>query len=329
MVQQSFPDPRPTTNPYIVMLKDALDATDGVELRTFSWRRALLGKYDVFHSHWPEILVGGATPLKQLVRQGLFVLLLLRFRLQRIAVVRTQHNLELPQGITRRERILLGWFDRATTLRIALNEHTPIPAGQPYHVIVHGHYRDWFAKYGRATPRPGRIGYFGKIRRYKNVGALVRAFVALEGPYELMVAGDPSSEALVAELRALAAGDDRVTLRFDFLTDGDLVQVATSSELVVLPYSHMHNSGGVLAGLSLAVPVLVPATEVNAALADEVGPGWVYQYDGQLDVAVLAAAIRSVRSQARTQPDLSRREWIATGELHLQAYRDAVALRRR
>jgi beta-1,4-mannosyltransferase len=75
VVQQSFPRPRPTTNPYLVMLRDAVAAVPGVEVRTFTWRGALLDRYDVFHVHWPEILVSGHSPLKALVRQGLTVLL--------------------------------------------------------------------------------------------------------------------------------------------------------------------------------------------------------------------------------------------------------------
>ena len=53
VVQQSFPTPRPTTNPYLVMLRDAVDAVPGVTVRTFSWRAALTRRADVFHVHWP------------------------------------------------------------------------------------------------------------------------------------------------------------------------------------------------------------------------------------------------------------------------------------
>ncbi len=152
-VQQSFPDPRPTTNPYIVMLRDALAATPGVEVRTFTWRRALRADYDVFHVHWPEILVDGASPAKAFVRQALFAVLVLRLRFARIPWVRTQHNLELPSGLSRRQRLLLRWADRWTTLRIALNADTAVPPGTAVVVVPHGHYRDWYAAYPRAPRR--------------------------------------------------------------------------------------------------------------------------------------------------------------------------------
>ena len=41
---------------------------------------------------------------------------------------------------------------------------------------------------------------------------------------------------------------------------------------MVLPYRQMHNSGAVLAALSLDRPVLVPATD-QRGLGAEVGPG--------------------------------------------------------
>ena len=105
-VLESFPEPRPTTNPYIVMLREALEGTPGVRVLTFSWRTALTADYDVFHVHWPDILASGQSPLKTLARQALLALLLLRLRLTRTPVVRTLHNLGRRDGASRRETVL-------------------------------------------------------------------------------------------------------------------------------------------------------------------------------------------------------------------------------
>ncbi|WP_449372188.1 hypothetical protein [Arthrobacter psychrolactophilus] len=77
-VLQSFPEPQATTNPYITMLWNSLTAVDELKVITFTWRDALLGHYDVFHIHWPEILVSGRTPLRKAVRQVFFIVLMLR-----------------------------------------------------------------------------------------------------------------------------------------------------------------------------------------------------------------------------------------------------------
>lgn len=326
VVQQSFPPPRPTTNPYIVMLLDSLRSTPGLEVRTFSWTSALLGRYDVFHAHWPEILVAGHSPFKALVRQGLTGLLLLKLAVTRTPIVRTLHNLHLPQGISRRERALLRWFDRRTALRIGLNPTTPFPPGAAHETILHGDYREWFADDPHPAREAGRIGYFGLIRRYKGVEELLEVFARVPGDgLRLTVAGKPSTDELASSVRAFASRDPRIAVRLEFLEDADISELVGRSELIVLPYRDMHNSGGVLAALSLDRPVLVPGNETTDALAAEVGDSWVLRYD-DLTPEVVASAIEEVGTRPRAgRPDLSARGWADAGRRHLDAYRRAVA----
>ncbi|MDQ1584396.1 MAG: beta,4-mannosyltransferase [Microbacteriaceae bacterium] len=313
------------------MLRDSLASTPGVEVRTFSWRNALLRRYDVFHVHWPEILVAGHGPLKALVRQALTAILLIKLRMTRTPIVRTVHNVELPQGISRREKFLLRLVERNTTLRIRLNTSTVVPAGGSAVTIPHGHYRDWFASYPKAERIPRRLAYFGLIRRYKGVDRLLSAFRSTtDREVTLRVGGKPSSGELARHLLELAGSDDRIELTLEFLADAELVDLVSSAELVVLPYREMHNSGGVLTSLSLDRPVLVPSNEVTERLAVEVGDGWVWRYDGDLTPELLLDTLEKVRTGVRSErPDLSEREWADAGRAHLQAYRRAQEIARR
>ncbi len=331
-VLQSFPEPRPTTNPYIVMLRNSLAADSRIELATFSWSRFLTGRFDVFHAHWPEILVNGQSPVKRLARQALFLLGLLRLRARRVAIVRTLHNLDLPTGISRRERWLLQLFQRWTTLLIALNPVTEIST-KPSVTILHGHYRDWYAPRPRAPRVAGRMAYVGLIRRYKAVDTLIRAFTGLPADgsdMSLYVGGRPSSTELATELADLAGDDQRIELALDFLSDDELVAALTAAELVVLPYREMHNSGTVLAALSLDARVLVPDNAVNDLLSAEVGPGWVFRYTGaELTADDLRTALAQIEASAPgSRPDLSARDWDVTAGQHVAAYSQAVRLRR-
>ncbi|WP_243696826.1 glycosyltransferase [Labedella endophytica] len=334
IVQQSFPDPRPTTNPYIVMLREQLAVTPGLGVRTFSWRRAIVGRYDVFHVHWPEILVTGHSPLKTAARQLLTAALLARLQLTRTPIVRTVHNLHRPDGLSRTQNVLLGALERATSHAIVLNDSTVhteasvVPLGTPTSLILHGHYRDWFARFPQRESVGGRFSYFGLIRRYKGVDSLLRAFRALPGAFSLRVAGKARADELAEELTALAAADDRVELSLEFLSEAELVDVARQGEIVVLPYREMHNSGGALAALSVDRPVLVPANGVNQRLAEEVGHGWVVQYEGDLGPDDLTAALETVRGADRpARPDLSARDWDRAGRAHLDAYGAALSRR--
>lgn len=326
-IMESLSRPRPTTNPYLIQLCRSLEQTPGVSLSFFSWRRALLGRLDVFHVHWPELLMGGHRLSGRIARRLLTAAFLVRIRLTRVAVVRTLHNLERPSGLARIDRMLLKAIDRVTTLVVTLNDETPLPEGMPRRTILHGHYRDWFDGYPRQDAVQGRIGYVGLIRRYKGVERLVEAFRDWDQQdASLVVAGRPSTTELRDELSALAAGDRRVDLVFRFLDDAELVERISDAELVVLPYRHMHNSGTVLAALSLDRPVLVPDNEVNRSLSDEVGAGWIHLFEGELSSDDLQRT-RSTLPPKDRHPDLRRREWKTVGAEHAQAFRAAAALR--
>lgn len=327
-VMQSFRAPRPTTNPYITMLDGSLAGTPGIEHLRFSWTAALLGRYDVFHWHWPEGKLHGTTWWKSTGKYLLTAALSMRHRLsRRIVVVRTVHNIELPDDNAAR-LWLLRRIDAQTDHRIVLNSTTPVTPGQVSTRIPHGHYVDWYAKDARVQRIPGRIGSFGGIRRYKSVDALVDAFTAIVRDHpdlSLRIGGRPSTPQLADDLRQRSAGVPNIELSLDFLSDSDLVELATQSELIVLAYRFMHNSGSVLAALSLSRPVLVPRNEANEELAREVGSDWVLMYDDELKPDVLLGAWRqATQLPPGAAPDLAQRSWETTGRRHAEVYRAAV-----
>jgi glycosyltransferase involved in cell wall biosynthesis len=329
VVMESLTRLRPTTNPYLVQLCESLDRTPGVDLSFFTWRRAVLGRLDVFHVHWPELLVGGHRLSGRIARRLLTAAFLLRVRLTGVAVVRTMHNLERPSDMSRIDLALLGMLDRLTTLTITLNDDTPLPVGHARRTILHGHYRDWFSSYPAPPAIEGRMGYVGLIRRYKGVEQLIEAFRTLDAAGStLSVAGRPSTKDLETELVALAAEDERIEFHFRFLDDAELVARIAEAQFIVLPYRHMHNSGTALAALSVARPILVPDNEVNRALAVEVGEDWVHLFDGELTDDDLAQVRAAISAGIEGAPDLSQRDWSTVGAAHSEAFHAAFARRR-
>ncbi len=322
-------EPSATTNPYLTMLTQALRDSPDLEYRTFTFPRALLWRYDVLHLHWPEVMMGGHRMAGRAGRELLTVLVLLRLRMRRVPVVRTVHNLEVPADSTRIQRRLIEELDRLTTLRIVLNERTGAQVPPPCVHIPHGHYREWYGRHPRRAAVPGRLVFFGLARRYKGLENLARAFRVLPGDdLSLRICGRPSSPEIAAEIDGILDGDPRAATLWRYLDDPELVLAVSEAQLVVLPYRFMHNSGAALAALSLARPVLVPDTAVNRDLADEVGPGWVHLFTGELDAQDLAAALATLReSPPAASPDLSAREWEPAAESYLRAYREALALR--
>lgn len=328
-VLQSFPEGRTTTNPYLLQLTRAL--RPHVEVLGFTWRRALTGRYDVFHVHWPEILLQGRTPARALARRILFRLFLTRLRLRRTAVVRTVHNVRSHESATRQEERLLHGFDQCTTLWVRLNPFTAVPVGALERTIPHGDYRDWYSAHAPGVPVPGRLLYFGLVRPYKGVEILVDSFRQLPrgAPDDviptLRIVGAPQSKELAQRLQLAAAGDARIRCALRHASDAELADAINAAELVVLPYAEMHNSGAALLALSLNRPVLVPQNVVTTALANEVGPGWVLTYNGPLSAEILADALAHARRARSTlSPDLSHRQWTLGAMDHVEAYVRAV-----
>jgi len=318
---------RPTTNPYIVQLNRLL--AERLELRPFSWRAALTGRYDVFHIHWPDAFVRRSSAWRTALACLALAGLLVRIRVTRRVLVRTAHNVTPHERQAPLVRAVLAWCDAWTTQWIRLNDLTPVPAGARAVTILHGSYTDWFAH----LPVPERVGgnllYFGLVRPYKGVGELVAAFRATSDPaLSLTIAGSPADAAAAQVVEAEAAGDDRITLDLRHVPDEELVAAVGRATLVVLPYKAMHNSGAALLALSLGRPVLVPANDVTRALRDEVGGDWVLLFEGTLDAAALERAAVEA-AELRGLPDLSRRSWPAIADQHVEAFRSAVASRAR
>lgn len=332
-VLESLDRVKPTTNPYLTQLIAALEHHPGVDVRLFSFRRAILGRYDVFHVHWPELTFGGHKRVGRLVRRTLTTLLLVRLSLSRTPIVRTLHNVVRPSGLGRWDRALLDAIDRRTTVAIRLNEHTEQSPADRTVTILHGHYRDWVAPLREPRrPRPRRVLYFGLIRPYKGVEELLAALASRPDlDVELRVVGSPADAALARAVRTAAESDPRITHTLRYVDERTLVEEISAASLVVLPYRAMHNSGALLFALSLDAPVLVPDSPVTRSLAAEVGGRWVHTYDGSVTAAAIADALRQVSPEVAgttdgARPDLRRRTWAATADAHAAAF--ALALKR-
>lgn len=308
------------------MLDTALGRTPGLEHLRFDRRWALFGRLDVIHFHWPETLFGSRRGVRRLARHAFAAALRIRVTVGRVAIVRTVHNVELPRDVSGWERRYLEWVERRTDHRIVLNTLTELTAGASASVVPHGHYRDWFADVERIDPAVDTLGFVGLVRRYKGVEDLIDIFAhtAETAPgLRLRIAGNPTSSSLADEVRERADADPRIELDLRYLSEEDFARAVMRTSGVVLPYRFMHNSGTVLAALSLNRPVLVPRTPVNEALSAEVGEGWITMFDGALTPDALLRFAEQSGSAPDSPPDLSAREWDDVGAAHREAFRQA------
>jgi beta-1,4-mannosyltransferase len=135
----------------------------------------------------------------------------------------------------------------------------------------------------------------GQIRPGKGVEDLIAAFRRLPDPTaRLLVAGLPLYEhGLSDALTRLAAGDPRIRLRLQDLTEDEFRASLGVCDIVVAPFRRYLHSGSLIHALSCHRPVLTPATPFSSSLADHLtSPDWVQTYEGPLTPAVLAGARR-------------------------------------
>lgn len=311
-VMHSIAAPEPGKTRFVDHLVEG--APHDVEVRTFSWKGALRGDFDVFHVHWPE----------RLLRKGWAktIALLAVLAARRIPLVRTLHNIDPHEAGSRLESRMLRLIDRRTALFIRLNNHTPLPGKALAVTVPHPHYlprvRD---DLDSIDPIAGRVLYFGIVRPYKGIQALLDAFSgATDGDVTLRVVGSATGDRGDG-VRAAVAADRRVSARLEYVSDAELDTEIRAAQLVVLPYRHMHNSGALFLALSHSRPVLVPRSPVNDDISHEVGAGWIHQFEGDLDSDRLIAVLRDVqKNAANTPPNLAARDWDSVGVQLRDAY---------
>jgi beta-1,4-mannosyltransferase len=281
---------------------------------------------DVFHVHWPELIVRGGSKLETYARCLGLQMVLALMRRRGTAIVRTLHNLEPHEMGDAVERWALAKLDARTDLFIRINAETPAPFGQSP-LIPHGHYRDAYERYSKPPPIAGRIVFAGRIRPFKGVESLITAFRTTTSPSAtLRIVGIPTPE-LEKEISNAATIDPRISVKFGYVPDEEFVAEVSRAEVVCLPYDDIHNSGALLAALSLDRPTLVRDTPTTRALADEAGPGWVHLFTGELTSADLDRVLDTVKNNKPAErPRLQNRDWQCVGEAYSAAFFEAKRL---
>lgn len=312
----------PSTNPYILQLFEALSA-QGVDVLPWSFRNALLRRYDLVHVHWPEGMYRKRTRLRAIVAAALFGLVLTRWAIFRPPLIRTVHNRRPhiePRGL---ERFANSMVDRLTIKFIDL--HSAPSSTTERLVIPHGHYRDWYPSAPAHDPEAGRFLVIGTLERYKDIVGLVERFSTVRsGEERIVIRGGCADSAYRRELAALI-DTPALDLRIGFVDDETIAIEAGRATATLLLYPEMGNSGAVLLSLSLGCPVIATRSAMNEELLAEVGTHWMRLVDDPRDPVALRSALDwSRRTRPKGLPDLERRDWAGIALMHRKLYDEAV-----
>jgi beta-1,4-mannosyltransferase len=334
-------------NPYTSLLYAELERL-GCTVVEFSWSRALVRRYDVFHVHWPEAVVAFGGVLRASVKALAMFALVAALRARGTSVFWTVHNLRPHDDRHRRLRTRFAhrWsrmVDAYISLTYAAQEEAqqvlPALAKRSAFVIPHGSYKGEYPDTISQGDARVRLGIpeattvfvsLGLVRRYKNIPALIRSFRQMMDPnLALIIAGGCSDNRLVGEIREAAGSDPRIHLHLTFIARGDVQVYLRGADLVVQPYSNVLNSGSALLALSFERPVLVPRQGSLGELERHFGSDWVLTYDGVLTAQRLAeAGDRAKRVDAGRVAELQRHmdelNWVQIAQSHLEAYKRVV-----
>ncbi len=330
-----------TGNPYNRLLYEAMEK-EGTVIDEFTPERLLTGEYDVWHLHWPENLLSICKLLDAMLRiVGLFGLMVVA-RIRGIRIVWTVHNLDThEQRHLLLERLFWTFFIPRIDGFISLSEvglrqaevRFPALRNISGFVVPHGHYRTAYPEAVLKDEARERLHletddrvmlYVGRIRPYKNVPRLIRAFRLIEDERaRLLVVGESNDEVLQMTIAAEAAQDSRVQCELRFIPDDDLPIYLGTSDLVVLPYRNILHSGAALLALSFNRPVLVPDLGAMGELQTQIGHDWVQTYAGPLTHETLREgldwAVHTTRDSSTS--DLDVLAWPTLARQTLTAYR--------
>jgi glycosyltransferase involved in cell wall biosynthesis len=137
--------------------------------------------------------------------------------------------------------------------------------------------------------------FFGNIARYKGLEFLVEAMPAVLAQWpdaRLVIAGRPKGEEAYwagIEARITQLGiEQRVTRRIEYVPDEESEVYFKAADLLVLPYTHVFQSGVLFLGYNFGLPAV--ATDVGS-LKEEIVEGETGHVCAPEDPAALAVAI--------------------------------------
>jgi len=124
----------------------------------------------------------------------------------------------------------------------------------------------------------------------------------------------------VEALRRLADQDERVRLSLEFVPTEKVPLYMGASDVVVLPFNSILNSGSVFLALSFNRAVLAPRLGSLPEIQSRVGARWVNLYDGALSTRHLQQVLVGGGIAEHETADLSAFEWDAIGQQTLDFY---------
>jgi glycosyltransferase involved in cell wall biosynthesis len=267
------------------------------------------GRPAIVHLHAPDHFVAyRGSAIAAAAALVLFLTQIALLRMLGVRIVWTVHDLVNHEGrYPRIDRLCRTAMARLAHVVIMHCEEACRRVSDAYgvrpdrvHVIPHGHYQDRYPPFdGDATaaritldlPQDAPILlFFGNLRRYKGLHALLEAYDRLDrAGTRLVIAGQPFDAETAAELEARLAGRDDVLFRPGFVPEDRVTTYLRAADVVVCPFTSSLTSGSLALALSFGKACVAPRLGCAGEMMTEAG-GFLYDPD---DADGLVTALRA------------------------------------
>jgi beta-1,4-mannosyltransferase len=235
----------------------------------------------VLHVHWIAELLRRATwSNNSLIYSSKCLLLLIECWLIRCVgkkVIWTIHNKFAHEGYDRKRELLFRKYLAKGASKVIVHSKEALEQlediyGMPLlhktEVIFHGNYLGVYPKVNQETSELRKlmniptsatvVGYFGQIRSYKGIESLIQCINELsERPdIYLVIAGKVSSDEYAETLKN-SVKSKNIRLKFEFLSDQDLVNYIEMAHVICLPFADSLTSGSAILAMSCSKALLL------------------------------------------------------------------------
>jgi len=271
-------------NPYLYLVKEALEKSNisvvdsNHSNLSLYWLIKNRKKVNILHFQWVQYHYINFRKLKFSLYLFLqFVINIFMAKRLKYKIVWTMHNIQPHENaFPKADRFIRKLIIKNCDAIITHCEYAKQHAKKIWHyknkiiVLPHPHY---IGNYPNNIPKAAAreklkiplealvFTYFGEVRAYKGLAALIEAFHQYENKESrLIIAGNPLFPEYKDVILKQISENNNILPFLEFIPDDQVQIYMNAADIIVLPFSHITMSGSLILGMSFQKPILCPDT---------------------------------------------------------------------
>ena len=303
-----------------------------IEIKSFSWKLALLSSYKVLHVHWLEHLVAAPTIPKSLCKALLSMFLLCRVSISNIRVVNTRHNLKPHSKINNPfSRVIYYLWEKKVSTQIVMNRFELTNLEPTRRLIPHPVYTIENFGISGALPQTGTERqyyiHFGRMDANRFIVDLIQNFGTSVKNANLLLVGEVPKNEYRSKILSTVKGFSNVYIVPKKISLTELNSLIHNSSGVIGPLNDYHNSGVLFHALSHKKSILTLENATSRELQSELA-GSLINLD--IDPCSRSAILRFVSATSGStlsqsiESFISQRQPIDFFRKHIALYKEII-----